>query len=51
MAIKYGECTVVLMEQYQTYIKVGYGAIVTICFGAYLRRLYNKYKINGNGTE
>ena len=45
MGIRFGECTVVLMEEYWSYIKIGYGTIVAICFSEYLRRLYRKYKI------
>jgi len=49
MAIKYGECTAILIEQYASYIKIGYGAILTICIAQYLRRLYRKYKIDNGG--
>jgi hypothetical protein len=45
MGIKYGECTAELIEKYEMYIKIGYGAILTICAAQYLQRLYRKYRI------
>jgi len=52
MGISFGECTVVLMEQYMKYIMIGYSAIIAICFSVYLRRLYRKYQIKvDNGGQ
>ena len=45
MAIVYGECTAVLVEEYYTLIKIGYGTILAVCIAEYLRRLYRKYSI------
>lgn len=45
MGISFGECTGVLLEEYQTYIKVGYGIILTAAIAQYLRKLYRKYNI------
>ena len=45
MQISFGGCTAELLEEYQTYIKVGYGTVLTLCIAYYVRRLYRKYNI------
>jgi hypothetical protein len=41
----HGECNLEHIEQYDNYIKVGYGIFVSVCFAAYLRFMNNKYHL------
>lgn len=43
MEVCFGKCTVQLFEQYSTYIKVGYGIMVTACTSMYIHRMNKKY--------